>query len=258
MVLAREAYVHRKNAYHQRGKHDGDGNDSERFNQPVQVVADDRYARVHHTGENVRVDFGLFVALAVFDEHIVDEFQALAADPDLGRVVFQTFDQLGVGIYAVKIVNQALFQADQVQKILVLHRSVDLLFEGVGDRIDDLQVFVEMEDRTVDHLQHKVLKRSDLGELFPLKQRHVVAEDKDKLVGKEEQSRRCDLEHKAVRAGVVARAFENDGLVFRLELEPGQLVRIKGRCQGVFIQIERFHELFPILLIWIYVDIYAA
>ena len=153
MVLAREAYVHRENAYHQRGKHDGDGDDGERFNQPIQVVADDRHPRVHHAGQNVRVDFGLFVALAVFDEHVVDEFQALAADSDLDRIVLQSFDQLGIGIYAVEIVDQAFFQAEQVQEILILHGSVDLLFEGVGDRIDDLQVFVEMEDRTVDHLQ---------------------------------------------------------------------------------------------------------
>ncbi len=95
--------------------------------------------------------------------------------PILAALCFSRSISLALELMRVEVVDQALLQAEQVQQVLVLHRGVDLLLERVGDRVDDLQVLDEVEDRAVDHLQHQVLERRDLGELLALEQRHVLA-----------------------------------------------------------------------------------
>ena len=243
VVGERHDDVHGEDTDDEGGEHQGDGDDGEGFDEPVEVIGDDGGAGVHEAGEDVGIDFSLAVALTVFDENIVEGFEVFGGEADLGGVGLEFFGEDLVGVNGVEVIDEAFLEGKHVDEIFVLEGGVDLLFDLAGDHGDGAKVLVEMENDAVEHLEQDILEGLDAGELTALENGDVFGEDDDDAVFEDEHAGGGDAEKEVIFAAVVFGAFEDEGGVLRLELEAGQLIGVEGGVEGVFVELELFEEI---------------
>jgi len=71
--------------------------------------------------------------------------------------------------------------------------------------------------------------------LNTVKDRSVFGQYDDQAIFEQKGAGRSDLEEELILDRVVLGAFENEGDVFRFELDTGQFVRVDRRLKSVFI-----------------------
>jgi hypothetical protein len=242
-MLQRYPNVHGKNAHHQRRDHDADDDDVEGLHEDIEVVAHDGYPGIHEACQDVRVDFGLAETLVVLDQDVIEEFHLIRRKADLGNVVLELIDDHAVGVDGVEVIDQALLQSKQADEVPVFHGFVDLLFQLVGQDVDDLQVFHKMVGRPVEHPEEEARQGLHPAELFAFKKRNVLRNDEHELVLEEKRTCGNHPEEELVLGRITFRHLEDQGNMIRFELETRNLIRVKGGMQGMFIHLKIFNKI---------------
>ena len=153
MLLQRNCDVHGESANDKCRNHNGDSNDVEGLHQYVEVIAHHRNTSIHQAGENIGIDFGLFVALVVLDHDVVQQLDFLDWEADFGGIQFEFLQQSGVRSNRTQIVDKAFLQGEQIEQVTIFHGLGDLLLQVIGDRGNNLEMLTIMQDGAIDEPQ---------------------------------------------------------------------------------------------------------
>ena len=103
-------------------RHD-DGDSSQDLHNDIEVIGDDGGKGIHGTGQNARVDITHLNGLLDLDEHIFQQILVVLIELD-DPAPENLFQGQLIGFERGGEVYKALFQAQQLEQLLVLHRSV--------------------------------------------------------------------------------------------------------------------------------------
>ena len=227
-----QLHVHSKQTCEERRERNRNRHNRQVLHQRVHVVADDACAGIHHGRQNVGVDFCLLQALAVFNDDIVQQFPFVFA-PVQAAANLQLLEQSIVAVQGAHIVNQALVQAEHAKQVLVFHGRAQFLFQLVVNAVDNLQVFVEVEDGVAQHTQHEGVQAVNLRKALFIHDRNVRVRQEQNPVLEDEYTERFHAELEVVACRIVLRLLKHDRRKIVIVFDAGKFVRVESRGYGI-------------------------
>ena len=98
--------------------------------------------RAHQPHQDVRIDFSLLLALAVFGNHILENIKSGFGqfEPNLIGLQHQLLENYLVGRQAIDEIDQAFFESEHIHQVTVAHRLGHALLKRLGQHVDHFQV----------------------------------------------------------------------------------------------------------------------
>ena len=121
----------------------------------------------------------LLKALAILDHNVVEKINILLGELKFRVINADLIDNARIGRNSLKIIDQAFFQIEHIQKMFVLHRFIELFFQIIGDLLNNLHMFFEMKNIAVNHFEDLMIMRPQFSENTPLKTEKIIRKKDD-------------------------------------------------------------------------------
>ena len=149
-------HVHAPQAGHNGGHREDNGHGGQQLHHNVQVVGNHGSKGIHGAGQNVPVDAAHLHSLLVLDDYILQKIGILGEIPHKVHAQQLLQNDL-VALQGGGEVHQALFQAQHLNELLVLHALVQLVLHAGAGLVHLTQVEQEQAGVAVEHLQSHAL-----------------------------------------------------------------------------------------------------